>query len=185
MIFRPRPGGKRPSETGHGRNYYTQDRMIAQIRNPANRLSLAWMLVAATTGGCAQLSDGSSASNRSGSLSTDCIMSRSVRDYETLDDQNLVIYGTGSSAYHVVLTTRSINLGSEYEIGVLDAALGGVTDDRICPYGGDAIIIDGPIVERIRILSIERLDPAALEALKVQFGVEEAADDLVTDTVVQ
>ena len=112
-------------------------------------------------------------------------MSRAIRDYESLDDQNLIIYGSGNNAYHVVLTTRSINLASEFQIGVLDAALGGVTDDRICPYGGDAIIIDGPIVERIRILSIERLDAAALEALKIQFGKEEAADDLVTETVIQ
>lgn len=114
-----------------------------------------------------------------GGLPADCIINRGVRDFERLDNRNLILYGPGSRAYHVVLTTPAIDLAREITIGVLD------DDGRICPYGGDAIIIDGVIRERIPIRSIEALDPADLEALKVEFGLIEAADDAVSVTEIE
>jgi hypothetical protein len=130
--------------------------------------------------GCARLSAGGPG------LPSDCIISRTIQDYERLDDQNLIIYGPGSRAYHVVLTTPSNNIDSEFSIGVLDATMGDwIPDGRICPYGGDAIIIDGPIVETIPIRSIESLDAGTLENLQVEFGAIESAGDLVTGTVIQ
>ena len=111
------------------------------------------------------------------SSSSDCIINAGVRDYATLDDRNLIIYGAGRRAYHVVLATPSINLESEYRLGIFDR------DGRICPFGGDAIIVQGPITERIPIRSIERLTDEAETALKVRFGKEEAAtEDLLTVT---
>lgn len=109
-----------------------------------------------------------------------------IRDFEALDDQNLIIHGAGSRAYHVVLPTPVINLDREFSIGVLDAALGAVAPDgRICPYGGDAIIVEGPITERVPIRSIESLTVEQLEALRVRFGEDESGEDLVTGTVIQ
>lgn len=114
-----------------------------------------------------------------GALPSDCIINRGVRDFETLDNRNLILHGPGSRAYHVVLTTPAIDLSREIRIGVLD------NDGRICPYGGDAIIIDGVIREQIPIRSIEALDPADVEALKVEFGLIEAADDAVSITEIE
>jgi hypothetical protein len=119
-------------------------------------------------------------------LPTDCILQRTIRDFEALDDQNLIIHGPGSRAYHVVLVTPVNNLDREFAIGVLDAALGPVVPDgRICPYGGDAIIVEGPITERVPIRSIESLNDSQLESLRVEFGEEESGDDLVTTTVIE
>ena len=94
---------------------------------------------------------------------------RTISDYNALDANDLVIYGPADSAYHVVLASPSIGIEDEFAIGVYDDG-----DGRICPYGRDAILIDGPLDEEIRIRSIESLEPAELEALLVEFG---AGDD--------
>jgi len=156
--------------------------MIGSRVKAASRLlsAGAYLMAAVLPAGCASLSGGSS------SFQSDCITNRSIRDYERLDRQNLIIFGAGSRAYHVVLTTPSNNIESEYAIGVLDATNRGMTaDGRICPYGGDAIIIDGPLIETIPIRSIESVDAARLEGLRIDFGAIEPADDLVTGTVIQ
>jgi len=111
----------------------------------------------------------------------DCIINRGIRDFDTLDDRNLIIYGIGRNAYHVVLATPSINLRGEFVIGIYDSD----NDGRICSIGGDAILIDGPLSERIPIRRIEALDADDVEALKVEFGIIEAAGDAVTITVVE
>ena len=115
----------------------------------------------------------------SAGLPSDCIINRGVRDFDMLDERNLIIYGIGRTPYHVVLATPSLNISNEYAIGILDE------DGRICPYGGDAIIIDGPIREVISIRSIEAIDREDVELLKVQFGVIEAAGDAVTITEIE
>jgi hypothetical protein len=131
-------------------------------------------------------SGNSTARSSGGSPPSDCILGGNVRDYTALDNRNLILYGTGNRPYHVVLATPAIDLEREFSIGVYDgdAALGGVS--RICPYGGDAIIIDGPITERIPIRSIEQIDDVGVEALLVRFGKADAADDdEVTVTEIQ
>ena len=130
--------------------------------------------------GCAGTAStgGETALERSGGEPADCILSRSVRDYTGLDERNLILYGPGSRAYHVVLATPSFNLDGEWSIGVLDGG-GAGGDGRICPFGGDRIIVDGPLVEQLSIRSIESIDDAGVEALKVRFGQEEAASDSV------
>lgn len=147
-------------------------------------IGLAGMAVLATLSACATgSSNGESLSSSGGGSPSDCILGGSVRNYTALDNQNLILYGPGNRPYHVVLASRAINLESEFTIGVYDrdAAFGGIS--RICPYGGDAVIVDGPIRERILIRSIERIDDSRVEALKVRYGKTEAADgDAVTVT---
>jgi hypothetical protein len=113
-------------------------------------------------------------------------MGGSVREYRALDDQNLILYGPGRRPYHVVLVTRAMDLESEFSIGVYDrdAALSAVS--RICPYGGDAIIIEGAFTERIPIRSIEAIDDAGVESLLVRFGkLEPASEDDVRVTEIE
>jgi Family of unknown function (DUF6491) len=132
----------------------------------ASLLALATVLPAA----CAR-----SASPGRTSEPADCIMLRTINDFDVLDANDLVIHGPGDTAYHVVLTTPSIGIEGEIAIGVLDDG-----DGRVCPYGRDAIIIEGALTEEIRIRSIDRIDTAELEALQVQFGVIEASGPEVT-----
>jgi hypothetical protein len=108
------------------------------------------------------------------------MFNRAIRDFDVLDDRNLILHGPGSTAYHVVLTTPSDNIGGEISIGVLDDG-----DGRICPGGRDAILVDGVIPERIPMRSIEALSDADVEALKVDFGVIEGAGDAVTVTEIE
>lgn len=117
-------------------------------------------------------------SARSG-LASDCIINRGVRDFDVLDERNLILYGPGQSAYHVELASASTFIRNEVAIGIFD------TDGRICPYGGDAIIIEGPLNERIPIRSITGLSAADVEGLKVEFGIIEAAGDAVTVTPIE
>ncbi|HUF74120.1 MAG TPA: DUF6491 family protein [Gammaproteobacteria bacterium] len=137
--------------------------------------------------GCAtdSTSGGQAALERSSGGGSDCFFNAGVRDFTALDERNLILYGSGSRAYHLVLATPSFNLEGEWSIGVLDGGgIGG--DGRICPFGGDRIIVDGPFVERISIRGIEAVDEAGVEALKVRFGKAEAAsEELVTVTEIE
>lgn len=117
---------------------------------------------------------------RGGGLPSDCFFNNTVRDFTTLDNRNLIIHGAGRRAYHVVLASPSFDIEHEYRIGIYDR------DGRVCPYGGDAIIVQGAITERISIRSIEAIDETQLENLLVRFGKQEAAsEDLVTVTDVE
>lgn len=139
----------------------------------------------AAMSGCAVTpsSDGTTASTTTNTSA--CIPNRGIRDYTSLDDQNLILYGIGRQAYHVILATPSMNLETEFSVGVLDGG-GAGADGRICPFGGDAILIDGPIAERVPIRSIERIDDDQVEALRVEFGLDEAADESdITVTEIQ
>jgi hypothetical protein len=48
-------------------------------------------------------------------------------------------------------------------------------DGRICPYGGDAIVIDEVVPERIAIRSMRRLTDEQLEEVYVEFGIHAPA----------
>ena len=110
---------------------------------------------------------------------SDCIFNRGIRDFTALDNQNLLLYGPGGMPYHVTLTTPSLNLKGEFRIGIQDA------DGRICPFGGDAIVVNGVFREVIPIRSIEAIDKDQAEELKIQFGLIDSGDAEVTVTTVQ
>jgi hypothetical protein len=123
-------------------------------------------LVAAVVGvaGCAT-SEPQSGNTTSTQTYNDCIFGRMLTDWRPLDRQNLILFAGGHQAYHVVLFAPAPELDYSVMIGVYDR------DGRICPYGGDAIIVDGPIPNRIPIRSIRRLTDAELDELYVQFGI--------------
>lgn len=104
-------------------------------------------------------------------LPADCILIRTIDDYDALDSNDLVIYGPADTAYHVVLASPSNQIEGEIAIGVRDDG-----DGRLCPYGLDSILVEGPLFEEIRIRSIESLDEGELEVLLVEFGEIEPAD---------
>lgn len=145
-------------------------------------ISGLFVAIAVVTGCATSPSEGGQAARQNISTASDCILSRTIRDFSTLDDQNLIIDGPGSRSYHVVLTTPSLNLRSEFTIGIVDRD----GDGRVCPFGRDRILIDGPIREQMSIRSIEAIDDADVEALRIQFGITEPApEDTVTVTDIE
>ena len=120
---------------------------------------------------------GSAALDNANGPRDECIINRGIRDFTALDNQNLILYGPGRRAYHVTLATPSLDLDHEISIGVYD------TDGRLCSFGGDAIIVDGIIRERISIRRIVGLDDAALDALLVQYGKSDAAAEVTVTEI--
>jgi hypothetical protein len=118
------------------------------------------LLLGMLTGGA-----GSSTSAAPRDTYNDCLLARTLRDWRPLDDENLLLFGAGRRAYLVELFRPAMSLGFNVMIGVYDR------DGRICPYGGDAIVVDGPMPERIPIRSIRRLSDDELDEVYVRFGI--------------
>ncbi len=84
----------------------------------------------------------------------DCIYSRLISDWSSLDSQRLIVYGSNrSQPYLVQLSFPSNDLSFNIALGVLDADHNG----RICGYGFDAILIPNGIPPRITISSVQKL----------------------------
>lgn len=99
-----------------------------------------------------------------------------MRDWRPLDDRNLILFADGRRPYHVELTRPAMGLSFNIELGVYDR------DGRICAFGGDALVVDGAIPERIPIRSITRLTPEALEAVYAEFGISSPVVIEATET---
>ena len=96
----------------------------------------------------------------------DCFFARTLRDWRPLDNEHLILFANGRKPYLVELTTPAFGLSFEYKIGVFDR------DGRICPYGGDSIIVEGPVRDRIPIRSIRRLSDTEFDEVLVEYGVK-------------
>jgi hypothetical protein len=100
-----------------------------------------------------------------GATYNDCFFANTLRDWRPLDDRNLILFANGRRPYHVELVRPAMALSFNVMIGVYDR------DGRVCPYGGDAIIVDGFMPERIAIRSMRRLTEAQLDEVYVEFGI--------------
>jgi hypothetical protein len=98
---------------------------------------------------------------------SDCISTRTIRDYRVLDDANLVVTAQANQKYHVVLSRRAVGLRSSWKIGFRS------TMGRICGSFDDILVDDGFGPERIRIAAIRQLTPEEYEELLVRFGKKE------------
>ncbi len=98
----------------------------------------------------------------------DCISQSSIRDYQVLDDSNLIVTASARRKYHVALNRRAFGLRSTWQIG-FSSSIG-----RICPNSGKLIINDGfGMMDRIGIASIREIGPDEVEELLVRFGKKE------------
>jgi hypothetical protein len=92
----------------------------------------------------------------------DCVFSLDVSDWTALDPQQLILYGPPSrQPYLVRLAISSPDLVFAERIGVQD----GDGNGRICGWGFDAIVVAGGMPERIPVVSVRKLTPAAAAAL--------------------
>ncbi len=99
---------------------------------------------------------------------SDCILEGTIRDYQVLDDENLVVTAAGRRKYHVELFRRAFGLRSSWQIGFRSPT------SRVCPSFGEVIVDDNTgRLEAIRIESIRELSPEEYEALLVHFGKKE------------
>ena len=98
----------------------------------------------------------------------DCISQSTIRDYQVLDDSNLIVTAGVKRKYHVALVQRAFGLRSTWQIGFQSMS------HRICPGMADLVYNDsirGP--EKIRVRSIRELSPEDLDDLLVRFGKKE------------
>lgn len=96
----------------------------------------------------------------------DCFVARSVSNFTTLDDRNLIVFAPGkSNAYHVQVNPPSPQLRYAESLGFESR------HSRVCGYAGDELIIaagGGP--SRMAVTGVFRLDAMALEGLQARFG---------------
>ena len=103
------------------------------------------------------------------SARSDCISSRTIRDYRVLDDANLVVTANGNKKYHLTLSRRALGLRASWKIGFRS------TTGRVCGRFDDILVDDGFGPEGIRIAAITQLTPEEYDALLVRFGKKEPA----------
>jgi hypothetical protein len=95
---------------------------------------------------------------------SDCIWTRTIRDYTVLDERNLLIHGGGKKSYFVTLISPSWEMKSSIGMAFVS------TDGRLCPYGRDRIVFKGLSEEEVRIRSISQVSADQAEQLLVRFG---------------
>jgi len=98
----------------------------------------------------------------------DCISQSSIRNYEVLDESNLIITAGVKRKYHVVLANRAFGLRSTWQIGFRS------TTGRICANSAELIFDDGLVGPGgVHLRSIRELSPDDLDALLIRFGKKE------------
>ncbi|MFQ5981877.1 MAG: DUF6491 family protein [Woeseiaceae bacterium] len=102
---------------------------------------------------------------------SDCIWIRTIRDYTALDDENLLIWASGRRPYFVRLFSPAWGLRSSFQIGTVSR------DDRLCPFGGDALVFDTAGRDTARIASIRRISKDEADWLLVRFGKKDPPDE--------
>lgn len=94
----------------------------------------------------------------------DCISQGSIRDYEVLDDGNLIVTGGVKRKYHVALMRRAFGLRSSWRIGFQTRSA------QVCPGFSDLVFDDGTGLQSIQVSSIRALTPEEYDDLLVRFG---------------
>jgi hypothetical protein len=101
---------------------------------------------------------------------TDCIRTSLIRDWDSLDDRNLIVYESGRRAYHVELAQSCFGLDFDTMIGLYDRR----GDGRICGFGLDRVIVDGAIPEGCSIAAVDELTDEQAEELRLRAEQSEA-----------
>ena len=101
---------------------------------------------------------------------SDCISIRLIRDYTPLSRDSLLIHASAKRSYFVTLFSPRFGMNSSFQLATRSR------DDRLCPYGGDALIFGSFQGDEARIRSIKRLNPGQLEQVLIRYGKKEPAD---------
>ena len=98
---------------------------------------------------------------------SNCISEASIRDYQVLDESNLIVAAAGKRKYHMMLSRPAFGLRSTWRLGFTGST------GRICGGFGEIFYDQGFEVERIRIQTIVPVGPAEEDMLLVHFGIKE------------
>ena len=101
---------------------------------------------------------------------SDCNLIRTIRDYTPLSRDSMLIHVSGKRSYFVRLFAPSLGLRSSFQLATKSR------DDRLCPYGGDSIIVDRMPGGEARIQSISRVNPAQVEQILIHYGKKDPGD---------
>ena len=96
----------------------------------------------------------------------DCFLQSSIRDYQVLNDSNLIVTGSANRTYHVELISRAYGLRSSWSIGFRSST------GLICSGGATLIINDGFGAQdsSVRIRAVRQVTPDERDALLIRFG---------------
>jgi len=126
------------------------------------------MVISCILVACAATPDGPDEANYAReSRRNDCISEMSIRDYQVLDDANLIVTGAGRRTYHVELARRAFGLRSSFRLG-FESRTG-----QICSGLSYVVFDDLGGLERIPIRSLSRLTPDEHDELLIRFGKKE------------
>ena len=120
--------------------------------------------------GCASSGDNyESAGDPVKTRGNDCFLQSSVRDYQVLDDSNLIVTGSGQRKYHIELVSRAYGLRSSWSIGFRS------TTGMVCSGSGSIVMNDGFGSQgiAIRLRSVRQITLDEHEALLVRYGKKE------------
>ena len=101
---------------------------------------------------------------------TDCLRPSLIRDWDALDQRNLIVYETGGRPYHVELTQSCFGLDFAEMLGFYDRR----GDGRICGYGLDRVIVDRSIPESCSVAAVDELTDEQAEELKQRAEIARA-----------
>jgi hypothetical protein len=120
-------------------------------------------MLALSAAGCATTATTDRGDRAAAESETDCLRTSLIRDWDSLDERNLIVYEGGRRPYHVELAQSCFGLDFETMVGVYDRR----GDGRICP-GFDRVIVDGAIPEGCTIAAIDELTDEQAEQLKLR-----------------
>lgn len=125
---------------------------------------------------CASPGDSHEGANEAvSSRGHDCISQSTIRDYQVLDDSNLIVTAGAKRRYHLELSRRAFGLRSNWKIGFKSPT------GRVCSGMGEVIVDDGfGRKESIHLSSVRMINTDELDDLLVRFGkkvpeIEQAA----------
>lgn len=101
----------------------------------------------------------------------DCFLWQTLRNFEVLDDHNLIVFAAGEAeAYHVQVSPPATGLRFAGTLAFESRSA------RVCGHAGDALIVHdsglGP--QRLGVIGVFRLDETALAGLRARFGLGSA-----------
>ena len=135
--------------------------------NALSTTATALALVALSANAALAGQDGQDAqpANQERSRGDGCVFSRNITDWQVVDNHTVVVWApTRKTPYVVELFAPASGLKFEHTLGFEDRN----SDGRFCDYGGDSIVIGGPVPERVPVSKVRRVDEQEVKLLLAQ-----------------
>jgi len=127
-------------------------------------------IVPALAAGCAGAPTTTTGNRAAAIGKSDCLRISLIRDWDAIDDRNLIVYELGRRPYRVELTQACFGLDFATMIAFYDRG----ADGRICGYGLDRLIVDRTIPENCSVAAVDELTEEQAEELKQRAEIARA-----------